>query len=68
MRYRRFIASEKIGYASVFGCRGCEKYKDICTVCVTYEENKLTKIDQKKFTLCMEYTDDCMNKYITHME
>jgi hypothetical protein len=52
---------------SVFGCKGFGKYKNICTVSAIYEENELAKID-KKFTPCMEYNDECMNKYIIHME
>jgi hypothetical protein len=31
-------------------------------------KKELAKINQKKFTLYMEYTDECMNKYIIHME
>jgi len=46
--------SEKTGYVVVFGCKRCGKCKDVCPVGAIYEENELSKIDQKKCTLCME--------------
>lgn len=62
------LMSEKTGYVVVFGCKRCGKCKDVCPVGAIYEENELSKIDQKKCTLCMECIDACTNRSIIYME
>lgn len=60
--------SNKNGYVVVFGCKRCGKCKDVCPVGAIYEENELSKIDQKRCTQCKICIDECTNKSIIYME